>query len=61
MPFTKVRTAAVVSLLLLASGPATAATAAQPGHGEVASPLDTRVVEPPSPVPGTDRARHLAL
>lgn len=60
MPTTKIRIAAVVSLLLLASGPATPATAAQPGHGGVASPLDTRVIEPPSPVPGTDRARHLA-
>ena len=60
MPTTKIGIAGVVSLLLLASGPATLATAAQPSHGEPAAPIATLVVEPPSPVPGTDRARHLA-
>ena len=60
MPITKFRTAAVVGLLLLASGPATPTAAAQPGGGEVAEALHAQVVEPPSPVPGTDRAHHLA-
>ena len=60
MPTTRMRVATALSVLLLTGAPGTLATAATTAEvGAVDAPLDALVVEPPSPVPGTDRARHL--